>query len=148
MNLAQALVAMRQEKHDQAAELLKAQYTYRMFDISEFMKTFKQRLSQSYNARHGRKGVLWEERFKSILIQGRTGHALATVAAYIDLNAVRAGLVSDPKDYRYCGYGEAVAGSVQAREGLGFPRPMIGGFDDLFTVRRLRLSVITASLTG
>ena len=28
--------------------------------------------------------------------------------AYIDLNAVRAGIVEDPKDYRFCGYGEAV----------------------------------------
>ncbi len=32
------------------------------------------------------------------------------MAAYIDLNPVRAGLVSDPKDYRWCGYGEAVGG--------------------------------------
>ena len=34
--------------------------------------------------------------------------ALAMVGAYIDLNAVRAGIVEDPKDYRFCGYGEAV----------------------------------------
>ncbi|NCC53838.1 MAG: chemotaxis protein CheW, partial [Spartobacteria bacterium] len=45
--------------------------------------------------------------------------ALATMAAYIDLNPVRAGLVSDPKAYRYCGYAEAVAGSRLARRGLG-----------------------------
>ena len=41
------------------------------------------------------------------------------VAAYVDLNSVRAGLVSDPKDYRWCGYAEAVAGDVRARKGLG-----------------------------
>ena len=40
------------------------------------------------------------------------------MAAYIDLNPVRAGLVDDPKDYRFCGYAEAVAGSSKAREGL------------------------------
>jgi putative transposase len=40
------------------------------------------------------------------------------MAAYIDLNAVRAGLVSDPKDYRFCGYGEAVAGGAKAQAGL------------------------------
>ena len=40
------------------------------------------------------------------------------MAAYIDLNAVRAGLAEDPKDYRFCGYGEAVAGGEEAREGL------------------------------
>ncbi len=43
---------------------------------------------------------------------------METVAAYIDLNAVRAGLVQDPKDYRYCGYAEAVAGGESARRGL------------------------------
>jgi hypothetical protein len=31
---------------------------------------------------------------------------------------VRAGLVKDPKDYRWCGYAEAVAGREAARRGL------------------------------
>jgi hypothetical protein len=46
------------------------------------------------------------------------GLAARTVAAYIDLNPVRAGIVGDPKDYRWSGYGEAVAGISVAREGL------------------------------
>jgi len=46
------------------------------------------------------------------------GAALRTIAAYIDLNPVRAGIVDDPKDYRWCGYAEAVAGSRLARRGL------------------------------
>jgi len=46
------------------------------------------------------------------------GDALRTMAAYIDLNPVRAGLAKDPKDYRWCGYAEAVAGSKRARRGL------------------------------
>jgi hypothetical protein len=40
------------------------------------------------------------------------------MAAYIDLNPVRAGLVDDPKDYRFCGYSEAVAGRRIARAGI------------------------------
>jgi hypothetical protein len=40
------------------------------------------------------------------------------MAAYIDLNPVRAGLADDPKDYRFCGYSEAVAGRRIARAGL------------------------------
>lgn len=40
------------------------------------------------------------------------------MAAYIDLNSVRAGLVTDPKDYRYCGYAEAVVGNRAAQEGI------------------------------
>ena len=40
------------------------------------------------------------------------------MAAYIDLNPVRAGIVTDPKDYRWSGYAEAVAGSKRARAGI------------------------------
>ena len=38
---------------------------------------------------------------------------LTKVAAYVDLNAVRAGMVTDPKDYRWCGYAEALAASTK-----------------------------------
>ena len=40
------------------------------------------------------------------------------MAAYIDLNPVRAGLVKEPKDYRFCGYAAALAGNALARQGL------------------------------
>jgi putative transposase len=43
---------------------------------------------------------------------------LLAVAAYIDLNPVRAGLVEDPKDYRWCSYAAATAGDKAARAGL------------------------------
>ena len=89
----------------------------RMYDVSAFMKMLKQRFSQWYNVRKGRKGTLWEERFRSVLVDG-AGDALVTMAAYIDLNPVRAGVVKDPKDYRWCGYGEAMAGVSAALEGV------------------------------
>ena len=89
-----------------------------MWDVSAFMKLLKQRFTQWFNRTHRRKGTLWEERFKSVLVEG-AGHALATMAAYIDLNPVRAGLVGDPKDYRWCGYAAAVAGVKAACGGLG-----------------------------
>ena len=40
------------------------------------------------------------------------------VAAYIDLNPVRAGLVEDAADYGFSGFGEACAGSLAARRGI------------------------------
>jgi len=49
---------------------------------------------------------------------GQSETAVRTMAAYIDLNPVRAGLVPDPKDYRWSGYGEAVVGKESARAGL------------------------------
>jgi len=102
---------------DHRAEVLKAGYVCRMYDLSQFMKTLKQRVTMSYNRRHDRTGPLWEGRFKSLLIEG-TRRALWTVAAYIDLNAVRAGMVEDPAAYRFCGFGEAMAGHARARAGL------------------------------
>jgi putative transposase len=123
------LQTYRKDNQNFAADELKRKYTYRMYDLSEFMKTLKQRISQSYNCRHARNGTLWEGRFKSMLIQGSYG-SLAAVAAYIDLNAVRAGIVGDPKDYRFCGYSEAVAGQAQARAGLAVVMESLGQGSD------------------
>ena len=51
------------------------------------------------------------------------GVAAKTMAAYIDLNPVRAGMVKDPADYRWSSYGEAIGGGAKgngkkARAGL------------------------------
>ena len=99
------------------AEVIRRRLLARMSDVSEFMKALKQRFSVWYNRSHRRYGTLWAERFKSVLVEGR-GNPLQTMAAYIDLNPVRAGLVEDPKDYRFCGYAEAVAGIAEATRGL------------------------------
>jgi len=99
------------------AEAIRMKLLARMGDISEYMKAVKQRFSVWYNRSHERFGTLWAERFKSVLVEGR-GNPLQTMAAYIDLNPVRAGMVDDPKDYRFCGYAEAVAGVASAMEGI------------------------------
>ena len=99
------------------AELVRQRLRIRMGDVSEFMKTVKQRFSIWFNKSHRRYGTLWADRFKSVLVEGR-GNPLQTMGAYIDLNPVRAGIVEDPKDYRFCGYAEAVAGVGLAQAGL------------------------------
>ncbi|MFU8848429.1 MAG: transposase [Opitutales bacterium] len=104
-------------KGGEEAQAMRRKLLARMGDVSEFMKALKQRFSVWYNRSHDRFGTLWAERFKSVLVEGK-GNPLQTMAAYIDLNPVRAGLVDDPKDYRFCGYAEAVAGQVRAQEGL------------------------------
>ncbi len=83
-------------------ERLRARYLKRMWDLSEFMKTLKQKFTLWFNRKHQRVGVLWESRFKSVIVEGHW-NSLLKVAAYIDLNSVRAGMVDDPKDYRWCG---------------------------------------------
>lgn len=96
-------------------------YERRRGDLSIFLKELKQRVSIFMNRRLGRTGTLWEGRFKSVLVEGGET-ALETVAAYIDLNPVRAGIVARPEDYRWSGYGEAMGAgrrARKAREGLG-----------------------------
>ena len=56
------------------------------------------------------------ERFKSVLVEDAA--ALQTMAAYIDLNPVRAGICDDPAEYQWCGYAEAEGGSKRAKAGL------------------------------
>jgi len=70
----------------------------RMFDLSEFMKDVKQRFSTWFNQTNERKGTLFEERFKSVIVQD--GH------------------VTDPADYLWCGYSRAVGGNKDRRQGL------------------------------
>lgn len=117
--LQQELARYRQQTDGGAAEVqcLLDRYRRRMYDLSIFIKELKGQFAQWYNQRHDRYGVLWAERFKSVLLEA--GEALAAVAAYIELNPVRAGLCADPKDYRYCGYAEALAkGGLGARQGI------------------------------
>ncbi len=89
----------------------------RMGDLSNYMKELKQWISRSYNRLHDRKGTLWEDRFWSCLLEDKA-ETLTAVAAYIDRNAVRAGIVNRPEDYRWCGYAEAHAGREKAQKAL------------------------------
>lgn len=81
-------------------------YLVRMHDLSEFMNGLLKRFTRWFNRQQGRTGTLWEERFKSVIVEN--GVPARTVASYIDLNPVRAGMASDPADYRWSSFGEAV----------------------------------------
>jgi len=108
---------LKNNDNDHATAAWRKQQLALMGDVSQFMKLLKQRFSIWFNRTHNRFGPLWSERFKSVLVEGR-GNVTATMSAYIDLNPVRAGLVNDPKDYRFCGYAEAVAGNKNAQAGI------------------------------
>jgi REP element-mobilizing transposase RayT len=102
-------------------EEIRSRYTRRMHDLSWFMKSLLERFTKWFNGKHSRTGTLWEDRFKSVIVE--SGVAARTMAAYIDLNPVRAGMVEEPADYRWSSYGEAVGGGKKgngkkAREGL------------------------------
>jgi REP element-mobilizing transposase RayT len=90
--VAKELESARKEGDEAMVAEIHARYTYRMHDLSEFMKTLLQRFTRWFNREHNRRGTLWEERYKSVIVE--SGVAARTMAAYIDLNPVRAGMVS------------------------------------------------------
>ena len=71
----------------------------KLSSLSEFVKEIKQSFSRYYNNRHHRRGTLWGERFKSLIVEN--GETLINCLAYIDLNPIRAGIVERPEDYRW-----------------------------------------------
>jgi len=102
---------------DQRLCAWRERYLVRMGDLSNFGKELKERVAMWYNWKMDREGALWSSRFKSVIIEDEES-ALSTISAYIDLNPVRAGMVEDPKNYRFCGYAEAVAGGGLAQDGI------------------------------
>jgi putative transposase len=75
----------------------------RLGSISRFMQELKQTFSRWYNKRHDRKGYLWGDRFKGVMVH--KGEAELKISTYIELNSVRAGLSKSPDDYRWCSLG-------------------------------------------
>ncbi|MCC5841150.1 MAG: hypothetical protein JJT96_13615 [Opitutales bacterium] len=105
---AEMLEAVLQQPGERA-ERIRTQLKARMGDVSVFMREFKTRFTKWYNETYNSVGTFWAERFRSVLVEPGSP-ALRAVAAYIDLNAVRAGLVKDPGDYPFCGLGLAIRG--------------------------------------
>jgi hypothetical protein len=120
MTDAEVLALAKQQAAVQVEEI-RRRYTRRMHDLSEFMKSLLERFSKWFNRLHSRCGRLWEDKFKSVIVED--GTAARMMAAYIDLNPVRAGMVADPAEYRWSSYGEAIGGGKKgngkkSREGL------------------------------
>jgi putative transposase len=105
--LSYARIALALQAGGDTRERMRRLLMGRMASLPMFVKILKQRYSVLYNRKHDRLGTLWEDRFHSVLVEN-CPRALRAVGAYIDLNAVRAGIVRDPKDYRFSGYGEAL----------------------------------------
>ncbi|MFC1589769.1 transposase, partial [Pseudomonadota bacterium] len=73
-------------------------------EIAKSMQLIAGRTAQEYNQRKHRKGAFWEDRYHATAVD--SDKYLARCMVYIDLNMVRAGAVSHPDDWPYCGYCE------------------------------------------
>jgi len=73
-----------------------ARFNRRLFNVSELMRNIQQAFTRWYNSRNGRKGSFWADRFGST-----ESDNLVETVFYIELNAVRAELVTRPEQWRY-----------------------------------------------
>ena len=71
----------------------------KLSNLSEFVREIKVGVARYYNRRHHRRGYFWGDRFKSVIVE--KGETLINCLAYIDLNPLRAGIVSRPEEYRW-----------------------------------------------
>jgi len=83
--------------------------------LSRGMQWLNGRYAQRFNRRHKRSGHLFQGRFHGVLVQ-RESHLLE-LTRYVVLNAVRAGMVGRPEDYRWSSY-RATVGLEPAPEWL------------------------------
>jgi len=100
----------------------------RMSSLPEYVGQVKKAFTLWYNARNGRVGTLWEGRYHSTLMEHEEdenllkerglGGLAQRIAAYIDLNPLRAGEVTEPEGNDWSGYGCAVRGDEVALCGL------------------------------
>ena len=72
--------------------------------IPDSIKLVASRTGQEYNQRKKRRGAFWEDRYHSTAIE--SGEHLLRCLVYIDLNMVRAGVVSNPSEWDFGGYKE------------------------------------------
>ncbi len=70
--------------------------------VSHCMQYLGRNYVRYFNQQHGRTGTLFEGRFKSSLVQTR--QYLLTCQRYIELNPVRAGMVTDPGGFAWSSY--------------------------------------------
>ncbi len=76
--------------------------------LSRMMQFFSSRFAAWFNKKYRHSGHLFQGRFHSIPVEQDSYYT--TVSRYIHLNAVRAGIVLRPEDYRWSNYGSLIEG--------------------------------------
>ena len=84
-----------------------------MDGLSKVMQSLGRSYVQYFNYQYRRTGTLWEGRYKATLLDSE--RYLLTCYRYIELNPVRAGMVSNPADYPWSSYCENALGKETDR---------------------------------
>jgi REP element-mobilizing transposase RayT len=88
---------------------------------SRWMQALLTKHARRFNRVHGRRGHVFEGRYKAIVCERET--YLLELVRYIHLNPVRAGLVKEPGAWKWSGHGEYMG---MAKRGLIDPGPVRG----------------------
>ena len=75
-----------------------ARFEERIFDLSEYMRNVQSAFARWYNRTYRRFGRLWADRFKSLYLEDL--RSVLDCVLYVELNPVRAGLVSRPEVWK------------------------------------------------
>jgi len=70
--------------------------------VAKVMQSLGRRYVRHINSTYQRSGTLWEGRYKASLVESEI--YLLTCSRYIELNPVRANLVTDPAEYSWSSY--------------------------------------------
>ena len=102
----------------------------RMHDMSQFMKTLKQRVSMSCNRMMERIGGFWAGRFRSVCFQDNSLTILKE-CAYVEMNPVRARMTGEPGEFLWTPIGAALNNNLFARRCICNLVEHIYGWHDL-----------------
>jgi putative transposase len=97
-----------------------------------------------YNQRHGRRGHVFEARYRSILVED--ARYLLAVCRYVVLNPVRAGICDRPEDWRWSSY-RATAG-LERTPRLLTTETLLGELGDTYPAAQAAYREFTAAGIG
>ncbi len=112
--------------------------------IPHSMKLVAGRTAQEFNSRKKRKGSFWEDRYHATAVESE--HHLFQCLMYIDLNMVRAGVVSHPSQWMFCGYNE-IQQPRRKKILIAYPElAELAGFDTYGRFKEAHQELVNASL--
>ena len=105
--IAETWAAWRGNGFDHLVNEQKERFCRRMYNLSQFVKTLKERISMWYNEAYDHSGCLWQGRFYSGVVE-KSAVVKTVVAAYIGYNPVKAKIAASPTEWRWSSYAIAV----------------------------------------
>lgn len=106
---------LRKKGNDKAVEAEKEHFFRRMYNLSHYVKTFKERIAYAVRTTTKHTGHVFEGRFFSGLVENDE-LAKKLVSLYVDYNPYKNGKVDAGEAYRWSSFGQALKGGPRSME--------------------------------